>query len=216
MIEKSGFSGEPSARNLTLPLSFWPILVMKARESVLDLNDFGPPFNSSSVSGASLNMATSTPSPAGGSISSPVAKTQEPQTLPARNIPLAQSENEKARELVTLDEKFLRDVAHMPPSAASYIRRHGCLTPEMMEKWRVGVLPQDGGTDKRGWSLRGQVLYPVLSEDGKLLAWTARDPQFETKEQAFNALHPEERAKEKKPAKHRFPADFHRGQELFG
>ena len=38
-----------------------------------------------------------------------------------------------------------------------------------MEKWRIGVLPQDGGTDKRGWSLRGQVLYPILSEDGKLL-----------------------------------------------
>ena len=156
------------------------------------------------------------PAPAGGSVPSPAAKTPEPQALPARNVALAQSENEKARELVTLDEKFLRDVAHMPPSAASYIRRHGCLTPAMMEKWRVGVLPQDGGADKRGWSLRGQVLYPILGEDGKLLAWAARDPQFETKEHAFNTLSPEERAKEKKPAKHRFPVDFHRGQELFG
>src|SRR5436309_8825026 len=64
--------------------------------------------------------------------------------------------------------------------------------------------------------LRGQLLYPVLSEDGKLLAWVARDPQFETKEQAFNAMPPEQRAKEKKPGKHRFPVDFHRGQELFG
>src|SRR5207302_7367595 len=36
------------------------------------------------------------------------------------------------------------------------------------------------------------------------------------KEQAFNALGPDERAKEKKPAKHRFPVDFHRGLELFG
>ena len=156
------------------------------------------------------------PSPAGGSVPSSVAKSTEAQALPARNIPLAQSENEKARELVTLDEKFLRDVAHMPPSAASYVRRHGCLTVAAMEKWRVGVLPQDGGPDKRGWSLRGQVLYPILAEDGKLLAWAARDPQFETKEQAFNALRPDERAKEKKPAKHRFPVDFHRGQELFG
>lgn len=96
---------------------------------------------------------------------------------PARNIPLAQSENEKAHELVTLDEKFWRDVAHMPPSAASYVRHHPCLSIATMEKWRVGVLPQDGGSDKRGWSLRGQVLYPILSEDGKLLAWAARDPQ---------------------------------------
>ncbi len=156
------------------------------------------------------------PTPSGESIPSPVAKTSETQAAPARNVPLAQSENEKARELVTLDEKFLRDVAHMPPSAASYVRRHGCLTPAMMEKWRVGVLPQDGGADKRGWSLRGQLLYPIFGEDGKLLAWAARDPQFEIKEQAFNALHPDERAKEKKPAKHRFPVDFHRGLELFG
>lgn len=143
-------------------------------------------------------------------------ETPAKKVAPPRNLPLAQSDNEKARELVTLDEKFLRDVAHMPPSAASYVRRHPCLSVAAMEKWRVGVLPQDGGSDKRGWSLRGQLLYPILSEDGKLLAWAARDPQFETKEHAFNALAPEERAREKKPAKHRFPVDFHRGQELFG
>src|SRR5207249_5428618 len=117
------------------------------------------------------------PAPIGGSVPSPVAKTPDAQALPVRNIPLAQSENEKARELVTLDDKFLRDVAHMPPSAASYVRRHPCLSVEAMEKWRVGVLPADGGRDKRGWALRGQLLYPVLAEDGQLLAWVARDPQ---------------------------------------
>ena len=46
------------------------------------------------------------------------------------------------------------------------------------------------GNDKRGWSRRGQILYPILSEDGKLLACTARDPQFETKEQASKWQHP--------------------------
>ena len=101
-----------------------------------------------------------------------------------------------ARDLDTLDDKFGRDVASMPPAAASYVRRHPCLSPAWMKKWRVGVLPLDGGGDKRGWSVRGQLLYPVLSEDGKLLAWVARDPQFETKEQAFNAFTPDERAKE--------------------
>lgn len=140
----------------------------------------------------------------------------EPKKEPARNVPLAQSENEKARELTTLDEKFVRDVATMPPAAASYVRRHRCLTLASMEKWRVGVMPADGGSDKRGWSVRGQLLYPMLSQDGKLLAWVARDPQFETKEQAFKALRPDERAKEKPPAKHRFPVDFKRGLELFG
>lgn len=143
-------------------------------------------------------------------------KAAKKKTEPSRNVPLAVSDNEKARELVTLDEKFLRDVAYMPPPTASYIRRHSCLTLAAMEKWRVGVLPADGGRDKRGWSLRGQVIYPVLAEDGNVLAWVARDPQFEVKDQAFNALSPAERAKEKKPAKHKFPVDFHRGLELFG
>jgi 5S rRNA maturation endonuclease (ribonuclease M5) len=143
-------------------------------------------------------------------------KAEKKNAEPTANVALFRSENEKARELVTLDEKFLRDVASMPPPAASYVRRHACLSSDSMAKWRIGVLPADGGKDKRGWSLRGQVLYPILGEDGELLAWVARDPQFEAKEQAFTALTPDQRAKEKKPAKHRFPVDFHRGLELFG
>lgn len=135
---------------------------------------------------------------------------------PNVNVPLSKSDNEKARELTTLDEKFLRDVATMPPAAASYVRRHSCLSADAMSKWRVGVLPADAGKDKRGWSLRGQVLYPILDEQGEPLAWVARDPQFETKEQAFQAMSADQRAKEKNPAKHRFPVDFHRGLELFG
>lgn len=156
------------------------------------------------------------PTPAASTGAPVETATSDQKTSAPRNVPLAQSENEKARELVTVDEKFVRDVAHMPPAAATYIRRHPCLSPAMMEKWRVGVLPQDGGNDKRAWTLRGQVLYPILSEDGKLLAWVARDPQFESKDQAFNALPPEQRSKEKKPYKHKFPVDFHRGQEFFG
>ena len=140
----------------------------------------------------------------------------ETPAKPLRNLPLAENENEKARELVTLDEKFVTDVASMPPAAAMYVRRHPSLSLASMQKWRVGVLPQDGGGDKRGWSLRGQLLYPILAEDGQLLAWVARDPQFEMKEITFNQLPPEARGKEKKPAKHRFPVDFHRGLELFG
>lgn len=155
---------------------------------------------------------TSPPPQKSGAKPEPVEKPLEP----ARNNPLAESDNEKARDLVTLDEKFLVDVANMPPAAASYVRRHACLSPALMQKWRVGVLPADGGADKRGWSLRGQLLYPIQSESGKLLAWVVRDPQFETKEQAFNAMSHEQRLKTKKPAKHRFPVDFHRGIELFG
>jgi hypothetical protein len=131
--------------------------------------------------------------------------TKDTQVEVARNVPLAQSDNEKARELATLDEKFITDVAMMPPAAAMYVRRHSRLSPSAMQKWRVGVLPGDGGSDKRAWSLRGQILYPVLSEDGLVLAWVARDPQFESKEIAFNALSPEARAPrcQRSPARRR-------------
>jgi hypothetical protein len=148
------------------------------------------------------------------SSSSPIVEAKQPAAL--RNQPLAESDNEKARALVTLDEKFIYDAAQLPPAAASYLRRHPSLSPALLEKWRVGALPKDGGSDKRGWALRGQLLYPILSESNKLLAWVARNPHFEREEQQFNAFPPEERTKQKKPAKHRFPVDFHRGCELFG
>ena len=153
--------------------------------------------------------------PSSAPMKSPSPTPAEAKPVP-RNIPLSESDNDKARELVTLDEKFITDVAVMPPAAAAYVRRHECLSSEMMNKWRVGVMPHDGGKDKRGWSLRGQLLYPVLSEQDQLLAWVSRDVQFESKEQAFLAMTSGQRAQEKKPSKHRFPVDFHRGLELFG
>jgi hypothetical protein len=77
-------------------------------------------------------------------------------------------------------------------------------------------LPHDGGGDKRGWSLRGHILYPVLSEQGQVLAWVGRDAQYEQKELAFKQLSPAERAGKEPFAKHRFPKGFHRGIELAG
>ncbi len=134
---------------------------------------------------------------------------------PLRNIPLADSDNPKARELAQLHERLITDVAAMPPPAAAYVRRHPCLSPESMAKWSVGILPT-GGDDKRGWSLRGQIVYPVRSEEGHLLAWIARDPGFEEKERIFLSLPVDERQREKPPHKHKVPAGFHRGLELFG
>lgn len=81
---------------------------------------------------------------------------------------------------------------------------------------RVGYLPNDGGGDKRGWSLRGNIIYPVLSDDGKVLSWVGRDPAYEEKDREFSQLLPEARASKEPPAKHRFPKGFHRGLELFG
>ena len=63
---------------------------------------------------------------------------------------------------------------------------------------------------------RRQRLYPVLSEQGKVLAWAGRDVQFEQKEKEYQQLSPAERSGKEPPAKHRFPKGFHRGIELFG
>ena len=131
-------------------------------------------------------------------------------------LPLIDSPEERVRELQNIDEKLIRDVATMNPAAAAYIRRHPCLSSESMTKWRCGYLPNDGGGDKRGWSLRGSILYPVLSEHGHVLAWVGRDTQYEQKERDYQQLAPAERSSKDPPAKHRFPKGFHRGLELFG
>lgn len=153
--------------------------------------------------------ASSTPKPAAAPSPSIAA------TLPTKNIPLAESDNPKARELVNLHERLIVDVARMPPPAAAYVRRHPCLSSESMTKWSVGVLPA-GGDDKRGWSLRGHVVYPLRAEDGQLLGWIARDPVFEEKEKEFLAIPADQRSREKPPHKHKVPVGLHRGLELFG
>jgi len=145
----------------------------------------------------------------------PTATPTAPAAAVPHNTPLADSGNPKARDLVNLHERLIVDVAQMPPAAGAYVRRHPCLSPELMRKWSVGVLPT-GGTDKRGWSLRGHVVYPVSSEENKILGWIARDPNFEDKERAFLALPPDQRHRENPPPKHKVPAGFHRGLELFG
>ena len=146
----------------------------------------------------------------------PTSNADSPAPMPDRNIPLIESDDAKVRDLATLDEKFIVDVATMPPATASYVRRHPCLSPESMTKWRSGILPLHGGNDKRGFSLRGNVIYPVLSEDGQVLAWIGRDPTYEQKERDFARLTPAERTGATAPIKHRFPKGFHRGLELFG
>ena len=63
---------------------------------------------------------------------------------------------------------------------------------------------------------RGSILYPVLSEQGKVLAWAGRDVEFEQREKEYQQLSAAERSGKDPPPKHRFPKGFHRGIELFG
>lgn len=146
----------------------------------------------------------------------PAAASEAAIPLPERNVALIDSADLRVRELADIDQKFLTEPGKMNPAAAAYVRRHPALSYESMKKWRVGYLPNDGGEDKRGWSLRGNIIYPVLSENGKVLSWVGRDVHYEEKEKEFTRLSPAERSGKEPPAKHRFPKGFHRGLELFG
>jgi hypothetical protein len=130
----------------------------------------------------------------------------------ANNVPLAESANERARALVTLDAKFVQDVGKMPPPVSAYFRRRSWLNEELRRKWRVGYLPRDVGGDKAGGTMRGHVVYPLLSEKGEVLTWFGRDPEYEEKHRRWAAngrSGPE-------PEKFHFVKGFHRGLELFG
>jgi hypothetical protein len=113
---------------------------------------------------------------------------------------------------VHLDEKFIVDPAQMSPKAASYLRHRLFLTPEACRKWRMGYLPRDTAGDRAGGTMRGRIVYPMLSTDGEVLTWFGRDPDFEEKAQAWVAGGKQER----EPEKWHFVKDFRRGLELFG
>ena len=121
------------------------------------------------------------PSPA----AAPVAPAAPAPEVPKVNVPLAKSDNERARGLVDLDRKFVVDPAEMPPAASGYFRRRPFLTSEVCRKWRMGYLPRSAGEDRSGGTMRGMVVYPFLSEAGEVLTWFGRDPSFEEKHQAL-------------------------------
>lgn len=155
-------------------------------------------------------MVEGSPAPAAGT------PTPTPAAAPAAalkvNLPLARSENERARTLTELDRKFVLDVASMPPKASAYVRRRPFLSPEVCRRWRAGYLPRDAGEDKNGGTMRGKIVYAFPSEEGEVLTWFGRDPEFEEKQKAWAASDKSERELEK----FHFVKGFHRGIELFG
>ena len=128
------------------------------------------------------------------------------------NVPLAESENERARSVVNLYDKFAIDPSAMNPAAASYIRRRPYMTPELLTKWKVGYLPHDTGGDKSGGTMRGRIVYPIHDEQGRVLTWFGRDPQFEEKHAAWKSSD----RSSSEPVKAHFIKNFHRGLEVFG
>ena len=132
---------------------------------------------------------------------------QVAEEKPQINVPLAESENERARELVTLDQQFVTDVAAMPPEASAYFRRRPFLTPEVCQKFAMGYLPHSSKS-----LLRGQVVYGYRSPAGELLTWFGRNVRFEEQLAHWKASD----RSEPEPIKTRFVKGFHRGLELYG
>jgi hypothetical protein len=113
---------------------------------------------------------------------------------------------------VHLDEKFVVDPAEMTPKAASYFRHRRYLTPEAARRWRMGYLPRDTGGDHAGGTMRGRIVYPLVSESGELLTWFGRDPEFEARHDEWERGGKQGR----EPDKYHFVKGFQRGLELFG
>jgi 5S rRNA maturation endonuclease (ribonuclease M5) len=137
---------------------------------------------------------------------SPKESEQSP-TEPMANVPLKDSENERARALADLDEKFVTDVAAMNPKAAAYVRQRPYLTAEMMQQCRCGYLPNDAGS-----LLRGHFVYGWPDMDGNILTWFGRNLNYEEQHAKWK------RAGDSKnePTKFKFVKGFHRGLELYG
>ncbi len=150
--------------------------------------------------------------PAGPSIapaaSATGASVQQVSEPVRRNIPLKDSGNERARSLVALHEQFVVDVADMSQAAAAYFRSRPFLAPDVCRKWRMGYLPHSASS-----LLRGRVVYAYINERDDILSYFGRDPQFE---QHWLEWEQAGRPDDKRPMKHRFVKDFHRGLELYG
>lgn len=138
---------------------------------------------------------------------SPVEKSSASPEVSIINVPLKDSENERARELVTLDEKFVTDVAAMNPKASAYVRRRPYLTSEIMKKFRCGYLPQDAGS-----LLRGHFIYGWADPHGEMLTWFGRNLNFEEQHEKWRRSGDSQN----EPHKFRFVKGFHRGLELYG
>ena len=138
--------------------------------------------------------------------------TETKPRLSPGNVPLVRSENERARGLANLDAKFVVDPTAMSPKAASYFRHRSFLTPEACGKWRMGYLPRDTGGDHAGGTMRGKIVYPILSDNGEVLTWFGRDPEHEGRYHEW--LVGGEQGNE--PEKYHFVKNFRRGLELFG
>jgi hypothetical protein len=168
----------------------------------------GPRFKQIAADVAAMARGERHSPPPTAAAAAPSASVPQPaEAKPERNVPLADSDNERARELVTLDQQFVTDVAAMPPEASAYFRRRPFLTPEVCQKFSLGYLPQSSKS-----LLRGHVVYGYRSPTGELLTWFGRNVRYETQHTEWELSD----RSEPEPIKTRFVKGFQRGLELYG
>jgi 5S rRNA maturation endonuclease (ribonuclease M5) len=153
-----------------------------------------------------INQALSTPRSTAAKPSQTVETTP---VVPKRNVPLQRHENEAARKIADLHNDLVTDLTVMSPGAAQYVRSRPWMTAEMMNKWGVGYLPRDGRS-----MFRGLFVYTHRNAAGDVISYSARDPHFEEKQQAW--LRQGETKASRKPIKHKYVKGFARGLELYG
>ncbi len=154
-----------------------------------------------------VSMAGGAEPPARTAEAAIIVKSPKAPEKPDVNVPLFASENERARELVTLHEQFVTDVAAMPPEASAYFRRRAFLTPEVCQKFSMGYLPQSSKS-----LVRGHVVYGYRSPTGEMLTWFGRNVRYEEQVAKWKASD----RSEPEPIKTRFVKGFHRGLETYG
>jgi hypothetical protein len=126
------------------------------------------------------------------------------------NVPLTQSDNENARNLVALDQQLTIALADHSPAASAYARRRPFLLSEAISRdCRCGYMP---GSSKS--SLRGNWVFGVQSEQGEPLAWVGRNVRYDEEHEKWATSGRQGR----EPMKYRFPNQslFRRGLELYG
>lgn len=128
---------------------------------------------------------------------------------PKQNLPLRLHENEKVRNTVELHQQLTIDPAHMAPAASLYYaRRLNWLAPEILQEWNTGYQPRNV---PGMW--RGQWVFGHRDENGDIITYSARDLKYDEKLQKWRQSG---EADDRKPAKHRYVSNYHKGLELYG
>ena len=142
-------------------------------------------------------------------VSKPTESANKHNDQHKRNTPLHRHENEAARKIADLHDDLVTDLSAMSPGAAQYVRSRPWMTPDLMNKWGLGYLPRDGRS-----MFRGLFVYTHRNAAGEPISYSARDPHFEEKQQAW--LRQGENKTSGKPIKHKYVKGFARGLELYG